>query len=37
MIHLVLQTVIPGGPLGGKIVLRTGDIVVGSASSSVGL
>lgn len=36
MIHVVLQTVIPGGLLGGKIVLHTGDIVVGSASSSAG-
>jgi hypothetical protein len=36
MIHVVLQTVIPGGLLGGGRVLRTGEIVVGSASISVG-
>ena len=35
MIHVVLQTVLPGGPLGGGGVQHAGDIIVGSAASSV--
>ena len=35
MIHVVLQTILPSGPLGGGGVQHVGDVIVGSAASSV--